>query len=196
MAVLIAWALPHAAQACSCVLLPAPAAALQRAEAVFEARVENAAVDVGDAGVGEMRYDLEVLRQWKGELGAAVQLSSPISEAACGRNFAVGKVYVIYASKSDDGRLTDNLCSRTRLASEADEDLAVLGPGVTPTGDRPVVQPTDREPPRITPPAPDLEGPAPIEGRGCSVFAPPTGPNAAISGLWSMLALAGLRRRR
>ncbi|HEY0134085.1 MAG TPA: hypothetical protein VGB85_08395, partial [Nannocystis sp.] len=145
--VLVAWALPHVARACSCMLPPAPAAAVERAEAVFEARVENATVDFGAQGPGIVRYDLEVLRQWKGELGAAVQLSTRTSAAACGRNLAVGKVYLIYAARQDDGQLTDNLCSRTRLASTADEDLAVLGPGATAAGTRPVAEPTSREPP-------------------------------------------------
>ena len=124
-----------------------------------------------------MRYDLEVLRQWKGELGAVVQLSSRASSAACGRSLTVGKVYLIYASRQEDGTLTDNMCSRTRLASTADEDLAVLGPGNSPAGGRPVAEPTSREPPRIAPPPPDLGGPAPIERRGCAVArAPLPGP--------------------
>lgn len=170
---------------------PAPAVAMERADAVFEARVENVSADLASpSGAGLVRYDLEVLRQWKGELKPAVQLISRASSAACGRSLTVGKVYLIYASKQDDGQLTDNLCSRTRLASTADEDLAALGPGTTP-GNRPVTEPTNREPPRIAPPPPDLEGPAPLAHKGCSLAGEP-GTLAGLAGL----AMVLLRRRR
>lgn len=185
------WALPHAARACSCLLPPAPPVALERADAVFEARVENSAADLSSrSGLGLVRFDLEVLRQWKGGLGPAAQLTSPASSAACGRSLTVGKVYVIYASKQDDGQLTDTICSRTRLASTADEDLAVLGPGTAP-GNRPVAEPTSREPPRIAPPPPDLGGPAPLARRGCNLAGEPT---TLASLAW--LALLRVRRRR
>jgi MYXO-CTERM domain-containing protein len=173
------------------MLPPAPSVAVERADAVFEARVENVTGDVaGISGSGLLRYDLEVLRQWKGELGAAVQLSTRANQAACGRNLIVGKVYLIYAHKDDDGALTDTLCSRTRLASSADEDLAVLGPGTSP-GSRPVAEPTSREPPRIAPPPPDLGGPAPIARRGCAV-----GEQGPLAGLLGVAGLMWASRRR
>ncbi|MBA3550223.1 MAG: hypothetical protein H0T76_27425, partial [Nannocystis sp.] len=126
------WALPHAARACSCMAPPAPATAVERAEAVFEARVEHLRVEPGPAGVAMIRYELEVLRVWKGEVGAAALLGTRASDSACERILAVGKVYVIYAGRDGEGELTDNRCSRTRQASTADEDLAVLGPGRSP----------------------------------------------------------------
>ncbi len=177
------------------MLPPAPSVAVERADAVFEARVENVYKDGGPDGVGSLRFELEVLRQWKGELGAAVQLATRSSSAACGRNLTLGKVYLVYASKQEDGQLTDNLCSRTRLASTADEDLAVLGPGTGP-GSRPVAEPTSREPPRIAPPPPDLGGPAPIARRGCAVV----GEGADLTGLvllgaLGMAGLTGMSRR-
>lgn len=183
------------------MLPPAPTVAVERAEAVFEARVENTTADTASTqGLGQVRYDLEVLRQWKGELGPAVQLSSRASSAACGRHLTVGKVYLIYASRQEDGTLTDHQCSRTRLASTADEDLAVLGPGSSPAGSRPVAEPTSREPPRIAPPPPDLGGPAPIDRRGCAVVgAPAAGAGLALLGLLvmlGMLGMLGLRARR
>lgn len=163
---------------------PPPSVAAERADAVFEARVEAVAADASapDSFMGLVRYDLEVLRVWKGELGPTVQLSTRASGAACGRSLVVGKVYVLYASKREDGELTDSMCSRTRLASTADEDLAALGPGNAPLGGRPTTEPTTREPPRIAPPAPDL-GPPAVGERGCSV-APTPGP-----GPWLLAAL-------
>lgn len=175
------------------MLPPAPSVAVSSADAVFEARVEDMTSDTGgQAGFGNVRYELEVLRQWKGELGAAVQLATRSSSAACGRSLVVGKVYLVYASKQEDGQLTDNLCSRTRLASAADEDLALLGPGKGP-GTRPVAEPTSREPTRIAPPPPDLGGPAPIARRGCSVAAEPGA--GLLGGLLVTSGLLVARRR-
>jgi hypothetical protein len=170
---------------------PAPAVAVDRAEAVFEARVSaQPRVEPGDSiQLTVIRYELEVLRVWKGELGAAVQMGTRVSDSGCERNLAVGKVYLVYAGRGDDGELTDNRCSRTRLSSTADEDLAVLGPGTSPRTRPPTTEPSDREAPRITPPAPDL-GPPPQGGRGCVIDTEVGAP------LTWLLALAGLLRRR
>jgi hypothetical protein len=196
---LTVWALPHAARACSCMLPPAPSVAVERADAVFEARVEGVtaeALGTPGNGMGNLRFDLEVLRQWKGDLGAAAQLVTRTSGAACGRNLTIGKVYLIYASKQDDGQLTDNMCSRTRLASSADEDLAVLGPGTTPASPRPVAEPTSREPPRIAPPPPELGGPAPIARRGCVVASADGTPLALLLAAGLLTVRRRGRRRR
>lgn len=174
------------------MLPPPPSVAAASAEAVFEARVEAVAADASspDAFMGLVRYDLEVLRVWKGELGPTSQLSTRASGAACGRSLTVGKVYIFYAAKREDGELTDSMCSRTRLSSTADEDLAVLGPGNAPLGGRTVTQPTTREPPRIPPPAPDLGGPPAVD-KGCKIADPST-PALAVC----MLALWWARPRR
>lgn len=175
------------------MLPPPPGLAAERADAVFEARVEAVAADASspDAFIGLVRYDLEVLRVWKGELGPTSQLSTRASGAACGRSLIVGKVYIFYAMKREDGELTDSLCSRTRLSSTADEDLAVLGPGNSPLGGRTVTQPTTREPPRIPPPPPDLGGPPQVE-KGCRVV----DPSPSALGLCVLLWMARPRRRR
>lgn len=194
---LVLWALPHAVRACSCMAPPAPAVAVERADAVFEARVESVrALPGGRDGVSVVRYELEVLRVWKGEVSSSAELGTRASGSACERNLAVGKVYVIYAGRDDDGELTDNRCSRTRLASTADEDLAVLGPGDAPRTRPPTTEPSNREPPRIAPPAPDL-GPSPIAGRGCVIDTEVRAPLAdAGTGLLALVGLAWARRRR
>ncbi len=172
---------------------PAPAIAVERAEAVFEARVEQLRLEPGRGeDLPMIRYELEVLRVWKGELGAAAQLGSRASDSACERILAVGKVYVIYAGRDGEGALTDNRCSRTRLASSADEDLALLGAGNAPQTGPPSTKPSSREAPRIAPPAPNL-GPSPIAGRGCVIDAEVGAPLAP---LLALAALAWPRRRR
>lgn len=169
---------------------PAPAVAVERAEAVFEARVERLRVEPGGSdNLAIQRYELEVLRVWKGEVGAATELGTRISESGCERNLAVGKVYLVYAMRDEAGDWTDNRCSRTRLSSTADEDLAVLGPGNSPRMRPPTSEPSDREAPRIAPPAADL-GPPELSGRGCVIDTEVGAPLA------SLLALAGLLRLR
>lgn len=169
---------------------PAPAVAVERAEAVFEARVERLRVEPGSSdSLAIQRYELEVLRVWKGEVGAATELGTRVSESGCERNLAIGKVYVIYAVRDEAGDWTDNRCSRTRLSSTADEDLAVLGPGNSPRMRPPTSEPSNREAPRIPPPAADL-GPPELSGRGCVIDTEVGAPLA------SLLALAGLLRLR
>lgn len=187
------WALPHAAQACSCVLPPPPAVAAERAEGVFEARVDGVQGSGDRAGTGTVRYDLAVLRVWKGELGAQAQLVTRASSAACGRSFVIGKRYLIYAGRNEDGEWTDGMCSRTRLSSGADEDLAVLGPGGPPVAAALPADAQSREPPRISPPPPEILGPAPVARRGCDFGG--GGLGGAALGLWALVRSTRRRPR-
>ncbi len=187
------WAVPHAANACSCVGLSRPSVAAERADAVFEARVDNVEGSQDPRGAGMVRYEMTVARIFKGEVGASVQLTTRASSAACGRSFVIGKRYLVYAYRTDDGELADTMCSRTRLISAADEDLAALGPGVAPSA--PAAQggaDDSREPPRIEP-TPTPASPTPTASRGCSVAGPLPDPGL---GLGLGLLVAAVRRRR
>lgn len=174
------------------MLPPPPAVAAERAEAVFEARVDGVQGTPDPRGAGMIRYDLAVARVFKGDVGSSTALVTRSSSAACGRNLVVGKRYLVYAYRTEDGELADTMCSRTRLISAADEDLAALGPGATPSA------PTrsdaeSREPPRIEPPPPLPASPAPAAGRGCRVGAP--APGGLVGLLLVGLALRRSRRR-
>lgn len=161
--------------------------AREQADAVFEARVE--AVQNADAGM--VRYDLAVLRVFKGEVGPSAPLLTRASSAACGRSFVQGKRYLIYAHRTAEGDLGDTMCSRTRQIATADEDLAALGAGAPPPAP-PAPEAESREPPRIdsgqAPPV--LEAPAPATRGGCAV-GDAGGPGGAL-----LLALIRRRRRR
>ena len=182
------WALPHAeARACSCLPPAPPSQALAQAAAVFEGRVTSGAEVAADPSlfISLRRYEVEVLRVWKGELGDAAAVVTPSSSAACGRRFEIGERYLIYASRGDDGELTDYLCSRTRPSASADEDLAVLGPGTSPA--RVGAPSADREPARIEPRPPADAPPPTASPRGCAI-APPSLPVVVL--------LFAARRRR
>ncbi|WP_434423493.1 hypothetical protein [Nannocystis pusilla] len=181
------WAVPHEVQACSCMPPPAPTAARDQAEAVFEGRVEN--VQTSD-GTGMVRYVLAVQRVFKGDLPASTSIVTRSSSAACGRSFVLGENYLVYAHRTAEGDLGDTMCSRTRQMGTADEDLAALGAGTPPPAPAsPETQ--SREPPRIEPsaPPPALDAPAPATRRGCDLGA---SGHASLAGL----ALLALRRRR
>lgn len=161
------WLVPSAARACSCLPPPPPEEAFDNAAAVFEGRRTSV------AGEGmQLRFSFDVARVWKGEVGAQTEIHTASDSAACGRNFVAGQTYLIYAYRGPDGRLGDGLCSRTRETTQAQEDLAVLGPGRELGGSADADDEPDpaREPPRIDAPAADPT-PPPTEPnpRGCAV---------------------------
>mgnify|MGYP001371457583 CR=1 FL=1 len=197
--VLVAWAVPHAIVSASAPLRPdksvcncspdiTPASALELADAVFQARVVAVELDQFDWERGsEQRYSLAVQRVWKGELKPSIALFTVAN--VCGRRLSVEQDYLFYASV-DDGQLSDTACSRTRLASTADEDLAVLGPGRSVTKADQTLAPRNHEAPRIAPPAPPSLQTPPTVRRGCTV-----GTTSSAS-LLVVLALALVAMRR
>ena len=67
-------------------------------------------------------------RFWKGSRSASIQVESPDPEYDdCGIDFVSGEEYLVYAAGSD--KLTTDRCRRTKVASQAAEDLSVLGQG-------------------------------------------------------------------
>jgi hypothetical protein len=73
----------------------------------------------------------QVVRSFKGPSSESIEIRTAHSSAACGYGVEEGKSYLVYASE-ESGALHTGLCSRTRLASEASEDITALGLGVTP----------------------------------------------------------------
>lgn len=80
-------------------------------------------------GGGRVGYAFEVLRRFKGETGSRIRVWTQGSGAMCGRSFAPGVSYPLYAKLDTEGRLRDSLCSRSREMSRASEDLEQLGKG-------------------------------------------------------------------
>lgn len=112
---------PSVAWACRCAQPPAPAVALEGAEAVFIGRV----VGVRRHSDRERAIDLVVERVFKGTLDKSVTVLTPMSSAACGRRFEADVSYLVYAGRLGDA-LHDNLCSRTTPLEHAGDDIAAL----------------------------------------------------------------------
>jgi hypothetical protein len=181
---------PSAARACSCMPPPPPAEALDAASAVFEGRATGV-VKEGH----KQRFSFDVLRVWKGDVDALAEITTASDSAACGRGYATGEIYVIYAYRGPDGALADGLCTRTRERSRAIEDLAALGPGREPGPPKRGGDPEDaHEPPRIEASADSAPPPSEPGRRGCAVE------NAHTLGARGLALLLGvgiaIRRRR
>lgn len=77
-----------------------------------------------------------VEQAYSGVTGTEVEVFTGRGGGDCGYGFKIGQRYLVYAYRSED-KLTTSICTRTRLFSNATEDLAFLGtlssarPGVT-----------------------------------------------------------------
>jgi len=68
-----------------------------------------------------------VERAFRGGQDAVVEVSTGIGGGDCGYAFKSGERYLVYAYRTNDGRLGTGTCTPTRLASQAADDLAFLG---------------------------------------------------------------------
>lgn len=204
ISVVSVWLVPERAEACSCVVPPAPKVALAQSTAVFEGTVRG--IDEHQpAQQAAVRF--EVSRVWKGELTSRVVVSTTDMGSMCGFAFAVGTPYLVYAS-GEGAALSTGLCTRTKASADAKDDFQALGAGkvppaappeqavapVAPVAPTPPVAPVASTPPvapvaPISPVAPVAPAPAEQGAGGCAV--------GGASGLglgWAVLL--GLRRRR
>src|SRR5262245_5188817 len=131
-ALLLGLASADAALACSCAPQPEPQQALAGAGAVFTGTV--VAVDTTQTN---RQVRLRVEGSWKGarkEINCEeVTISTGLGDADCGFDFQVGTSYLVYADKAQ-GKLTTNICNRTKPTAQASEDLAALGEPKTTCG--------------------------------------------------------------
>jgi hypothetical protein len=121
LALVLGLGLSDMALACSCAPPPPPAQARDAADSVFSGTVLS--VTPGKNGLD---VEIQVDRSWKQAGCGTVVVQTPSDSAMCGYGFEVGKSYLIYADMQK-GKLSTNLCSRTRTIEEAGEDLAALG---------------------------------------------------------------------
>lgn len=197
----------RSAQACSCMAPPPPVEAARNADAVFHAKLVSVA-DVPKTGphaLGNKMFTFEVVRTFKGQLDAQVNIKTTDNGAACGREYgAAGSEWLIYASIDDQGQAHDNLCSRSKPIADAASDIAELeaaagtldqpnDPPVDPNADP---GPSDPEPEPVEPE--EVEGPEPAEPgkKGCSVSDTETAPLGLSLGMLGMLGIGLTRRRR
>lgn len=118
--------------ACSCAGTPQPCESFWKTDAIFTGTVSSQSIISVQRGEGTSRYTtqqvlvrLSVADVFRGEVvGPELEIVTGMGGGDCGYRFEVAKQYLIYASKSvNENRLYTGICSRTRLLSEASDDL-------------------------------------------------------------------------
>jgi Carboxypeptidase regulatory-like domain len=111
---------PDSANACSCAGPGAPCAEAWRADAVFVGNVVSISSTAG------RRVELAVIEPFRGFQLSQVIVETGAGGGDCGYPFEIGQSYLVYAHRTPEGHLTTSICSRTRPARAATEDLAYL----------------------------------------------------------------------
>jgi hypothetical protein len=99
-------------------------------------------IDV-EKGLPSSSVTLRVSEMWKGKQRETVEVSTPRGGIACGYPFKEGQEYLVYAYWRPQGSpprpgLKVDTCTQTKLLSEADANLRVLGNGQRPGGAEPL----------------------------------------------------------
>jgi hypothetical protein len=113
--------------ACSCAGTAMPCEEYWKASAVFLGTVSystKATSNLGDFDVGQRVLRFNVDKAFRGVDSREVEVITGSGGGDCGYGFQLGGQYLVYAYRSDANILSTSICSRTRPASEAAEDLA------------------------------------------------------------------------
>lgn len=127
---------------CSCQAPPVEVAK-ERAEIIFRGSIikfRPSAKPSELAGLGKDTKRIAVFRVervWKGEVGQSFEMSAVEETAACWGFWPsflkVGNDLLVFAARFQGGtEYVTNICSRTRLAKDANDDLKRLGIGEPP----------------------------------------------------------------
>lgn len=132
-----------AANACSCAGTSAPCESYGTASAVFAGTVIGERTSERPKQGDRTEIDwtpravkFSVEQAFSGVTGTEVEVFTGRGGGDCGVGFRMGQRYLVYAYRHEN-KLSTSICTRTRLFSQATEDLAFLGtltsalPGVT-----------------------------------------------------------------
>jgi hypothetical protein len=113
------------AWACSCAAPGPPCQAAWTADALFVGTVRGIE-EVPHATYSTLRVMFDVERGFVNAAPGPLEIRTPGHGASCGYSFRRGQRYVVYARMGPGGQLTTGICSRTRPAGEAADDLHYL----------------------------------------------------------------------
>ncbi len=108
--------------ACKCLPTDSIKVEAIDSEAVFTGRVTQVEPIIK---TDMIKVTFTVLESFKGVATSVAVVKTNNDSTACGYEFRKGKDYLIYAS-GNENNLSTHSCSRTRMLSQADEDLTVL----------------------------------------------------------------------
>jgi hypothetical protein len=140
---LLAPPLARVSYACSCMGTPPLVQAYQQAAAVFSGRVYSLERTLVEAPSPDPRTQIapmvdgvharfDVLEIWKGVTGRGVELWTGSGGGDCGFEFQFPQEYLIFAYRTQNGRLFTGVCSNTRELANAAPDRSALGAGMQP----------------------------------------------------------------
>ena len=145
----VVWLLGHPGQvhACSCAMPGTPSEEIDKFDAVFAGRVVSIehSFDPSKTPVhgDHTTIGFNVSAVWKGAVSRDMDVTTPPTGGACGFVFEEGEEYIVYAYDStyaDEG-YSVNICSRTALLADAQEDLDAFGDGDAPLTEAGAPQP-------------------------------------------------------
>ena len=112
--------------ACSCITLPFEEM-FDSSTSVFEGTVISIEKPENEYSVDPVKVTFQVIRVWKGESLDKIIIYTENQTTACGYPFddKPGSTYLVYAYEYE-GRISTNICTRTRLRSQAVGDLLRL----------------------------------------------------------------------
>ena len=115
------------ASACSCAGPSVPCQSYWEASAVFVGTVSYSSRVTLDEGNYQrsqrvVRFTLE--EAFRGVQGTEAEVMTGLGDADCGYGFRLGGQYLVYAYRDKDDKLHTGICTRTRLLSEAADDIA------------------------------------------------------------------------
>ena len=96
---------------------------LKDSQAVFSGEV----IKITDVPASrDVLVKIRLLESWKESLPDEINIATDRSPGSCGYPFEVGKSYLVFAHRSDEGNLTTGLCLRNRELQKAAEELKIL----------------------------------------------------------------------
>jgi len=114
--------------ACSCAGQPIPCQAYGEASAVFLGTVITSRIVTTPQGEHQSQsrvVRLSIDTSFRGVEGGEVEVTTGMGGGDCGFSFQQSRQYLVYAY-AYEGKLGTGICSRTRLAANATEDLRYL----------------------------------------------------------------------
>ncbi len=97
--------------------------AKKKSQAVFTGKV----LKITEPSDGNfLLVKIQVESNWKGAKDNEIVIVTGKGNGDCGYSFTVGQKYLIYAYQISNNQLSTNICQRTELLSDAQEDIAIL----------------------------------------------------------------------
>ena len=106
---------------CSCEELPSPEEAYEMSNVVFSGQVTNI---IEDWNNGFIEISIDVYNVWKGTVDNQIIILTGLDD--CGYYFQLNEEYLIYGYYSQLNHIWTDICTRTNLLEDAEEDLDYL----------------------------------------------------------------------